>query len=73
VTNGWTNPQFLSTPKRILHDPQGPDVKFADESSWLAYPWPSILAMSGWMISCLVFLATIRWRIQVIKKSSLNE
>lgn len=73
VTNGWTNPRFLSTPKRILHDPHGPDVKFADESSWLAYPWPSILAMSGWMIFCLVFLAMIRWRIQVIKKSNLNE
>lgn len=68
VTNGWTNPQFLSTPKRILHDPQGPDVKFADESAWLAYDLPNILMMSAWMIACLVFLAAIQWRIRVIEE-----
>jgi hypothetical protein len=73
VTNGWTNPDFLSTPKRILHDPHGPDVKFADESAWLAYDLPNVLMMSAWMIVWLVFLGMIQWRIQVIEKFSLRE
>lgn len=72
VTNGWTNPEFLSTPKRILHDPHGPGVKFADESAWLAYDLPNILMMSFWMIVLLVFLAIIQWRINVIEKSNLS-
>ena len=73
VTNGWTNPQFLSTPKRILHNPHGPDVKLADESAWLAYRLPNILTMSAWMIVCILFLAMIQWRIQVIDKSNTRE
>jgi hypothetical protein len=72
VTNGWTNPQFLSTPKRILHDPHGPEVKLADESAWLAYRLPNVLMMSAWMIVCLLFLAMIHWRVQVIEKSILS-
>src|SRR5579872_1312098 len=72
VTNGWTTPQFLSTPKRILHDPQGPDVKFADESAWLAYDLPNILMMSAWMIACLVLLAAIQWRIRQIEDCGGN-
>ena len=67
VTHGWTNPQFLSTAKRILHDPQGPDVKFADESAWIAYDLPNILMMSAWMIVCVVVLAAIQWRIRMIE------
>src|SRR5438105_4852511 len=67
VTNGWTNPQFLSTPKRILHDPHGPDVKFADESAWIAYDLPNILMMSAWMSICVVFLTAIQWRIRIIE------
>ena len=70
VTNGWTNPQFLSTPKRILHDPHGPDVKFADESAWIAYNLPNILVMSAWMIVCVVVLAAIQWRIRSIENGS---
>lgn len=73
VTNGWNNPQFLSTPKRILHNPHGPDVKLADESAWLAYRLPNILTMSAWMIVCILFIAMIQWRIQVIDKSSPRE
>ena len=73
VTNGWTSPQFLSTPKRILHDPNGPDVKLADESAWLAYDLPNLLVMSGWMIIWLVFLAAIQWRIEVLKRFSLTD
>jgi hypothetical protein len=69
VTNGWTSPQFLSTPKRILHDPDGPDVKLADESAWLAYDLPQFLVMSAWMIACLVSLAAIQWRIGVLKSA----
>src|SRR5947209_7579377 len=72
VTNGWSNPQFLSTPKNILHDPHGPQVKFADESAWLAYDLPNILMMSGWMIVLLVSFAIIQWRIHVIEKSNLS-
>jgi hypothetical protein len=70
VTNGWTNPQFLSTSKGILHNPHGPDVKLADESPWIAYRLPNILMMSAWMIVCLVFLAMIQWRVHVIDKSN---
>jgi hypothetical protein len=73
VTNGWTNPQFLSTPKRILHNPHGPDVTLADESAWLAYRLPNIFMMSAWMIVCILFLAMIQWRIQVIDKSNPRE
>jgi len=68
VTNGWTNPQFLSAPKRILHNPRGPDVKFADESAWLAYRLPNVLMMSAWMMVCVLSLAMIQWRIQMIEK-----
>lgn len=73
TTNGWTNPHFLSTPKRILHDPHGPDVMFADESAWLAYDLPNILIMSVWMMIWLGFFGMIQWRIQVIESSSLKE
>ena len=73
VTNGWTNPQFLSTPKPILHDPHGPDVKLADESPWLAYRLLNFVMMSAWMIVCLFFLAMIQWRMQVMEKSNLRQ
>lgn len=72
VTNGWNNPEFRLSPKRILHDPNGPEVKFADESAWLAYPWPNILMMSVWMIACSVFLAMIQWRMRVLARGNLQ-
>jgi len=72
TTFGWTNPQFLSAPKRILHNPNGPEVRFADEPVWLAYDLANLLMMSGWMIVCLVLLAMIQWRIRVIEQTDLN-
>lgn len=72
VTNGWTHPQFLSTSKRILHNPHGPEVKLADESAWLAYRLPNFLTMSAWMIVCVLCFAIIQWRIQVIERSSVR-
>lgn len=68
-TNGWNQSEFLSTPKRIFHNPDGPDVKLADEPPWLAYPWPSILALSGWMLFFGTLLAIIQWRLIAIEKS----
>ena len=70
MTYGWTNPQFLSTPKRILHDPQGPDVKLADEPVWLAYDLPNVLMMSAWIIAAVLFLAAVQWRIIVLRNAS---
>ncbi len=72
TTFGWTNPQFLLTPKRILHNPNGPEVKLAEEPVWLAYDLPNVLMMSCWMIVCLVFLAMIQWRIKVIEQLTSN-
>jgi hypothetical protein len=51
----------------ILHDPNGPGVKIADESPWLVYPWTEISTMFAWMALFLTFLNITQRRLQYLE------
>ena len=67
-SNQWLDQSSISlNAEKNSPRSHGPDVKFADESAWIAYNLPNILVMSAWMIVCVVVLAAIQWRIRMIE------
>jgi Protein of unknown function (DUF3592) len=67
TANEWLSQYRLNSAVGILHDPGGPNVKIAGESSWLVYPWRGILAMAGWMAFFLMCLAMTQRRLQYLE------
>jgi len=63
----WLMRQRFNSAVGILHDPNGPSVKIADESSWLVYPWTEIFTMFGWMAFFLTFLNITQRRLQYLE------
>jgi hypothetical protein len=63
----WLMRQRFNSAVGILHDPNGPSVKIADESSWLVYPWAEIFTMFGWMAFFLTFLNIIQRRLKYLE------
>src|SRR5467141_3393311 len=52
---------------RILHDPNGPDVKIAGESAWIVYRWDKIFLMSGWLAFFLTFHTIVQRRLEYLE------
>jgi hypothetical protein len=67
TANAWALQHPLNATVRILHDPQGPSVKIADESPWLIYPWNSILILFGWLAFFATMLNVIQRRLQFLE------
>jgi hypothetical protein len=67
TANEWLSQYRLNSAVGILHDPRGPTVKMAGESSWLVYPWKGILVMAGWMAFFLMSLAMTQRRLQYLE------
>ena len=65
--NAWTQRHPLNSPARILHDPVGPGVEFADESAWFAYPWEKIFIFLGLLALSLVFFNATQRRLRFLE------
>jgi hypothetical protein len=63
----WLMRHPLNSAVGILHDPNGPNIKIADEPFWLVYPVKGILVMSGWMAFFLTFLNITQRRLQFLE------
>jgi hypothetical protein len=63
----WLMRQRFNSAVGILHDPNGPGLKIADESPWLVYPWTEIFTMFIWMGLFLTFLNITQRRLQYLE------
>jgi hypothetical protein len=52
---------------KILHDPNGPDIKIAGESAWLVYRWDKIFLMSGWLAFFGTFYTIVQRRLEYLE------
>jgi hypothetical protein len=67
TVSGWAPRHPLNSPAQILHDPQGPNVKIADESPWLVYPWNSIVVIFTWVACFSTMLNVIQRRLRFLE------
>jgi hypothetical protein len=49
---------------QVFHDPNGPGVKLAGESTWLVYRWDKIFLMSGWLAFFLTLHTVVQRRLE---------
>jgi hypothetical protein len=61
TVSDWLNRGYQRNARvQVFHDPNGPDIKIAGESTWLVYRWDKILLMLGW----LAFFSTVHTVVQ---------
>lgn len=67
TVSAWALRHPLNSAVRILHDPQGPNVKIADESPWLVYSWDSIVTIFAWVAFFSTMLNVIQRRLRFLE------
>ena len=67
TANAWLSRRPLNSAVRVLHDPNGPNIKIVGEPSWVVYPWKRIFGMAGWMAFFATFLNITQRRLRFLE------